>query len=131
MKEDMLCDIADLVLDKNLPSESVLVCRENYAKQALMMFYPYRTIDNWRLNNSFWSNFVQVGGLTPYKPNNNLRDNNCLRESKHFWEKGKDIFHNIQVRQTMEHDMSRPSDPIQLQTRKSKSTGERVKTNID
>ena len=45
--------------------------------------------------------------------------------------KGKDILHNIQARQTMEYDMSRPPDPIQLQTTKSKSTGERAKTSID
>ena len=68
MKEDMLCDIEDLELDKNLPSEHVLVCRENYAKQALMLFYPHRTLDDLMLNGSFWSKFVQVGGLTPYKP---------------------------------------------------------------
>ena len=131
MKEDMLCDMADLALDKDSPSESVLNNWENYAKQALMMFYPHRTTDDLRLNGSFWSKFVQVGGLTPYEPNGNLRDNNNLRESKHLWEKGKDILHNIQARKTMEHDMSRPPDPIQLQTTKSKSTGERANTNID
>ena len=83
------------------------------------------------LNGTFWSKFVQVGGLTPYAPNVNVRDNKSLRESKHFWEKGKDILHNIQARKTIEHDMSRLPDPIQLQTTKSKSTGERAKTNID
>ena len=131
MKEGMLCDIADLALDKHLPSESVLVCRENYAKQALMMFYPHRTIGDLSLNSSFWSKFVQVGGLTPYTPNVNVMDNYCPRESKHFQEKGKDILLNIQARQTMEHDTSLPPDPIQLQTTKSKSTGERAKTNTD
>ena len=70
MKENMLCDIADLALDKDSPSESVLVSRENYAKQALMMFYPHRTINDIMLNGSFWSKFVQVGGLTPYQPKN-------------------------------------------------------------
>ena len=45
MKEGILCDIADLALDKRLPNESILLCRGNYAKQALMMFYPHRTIN--------------------------------------------------------------------------------------
>ena len=82
MKEGMLCNIADLALDKCLPSESVLVCWGNYAKQALMMFYPHRTIADLTLNGGFWSKFVQVAGLTPYAPNVNVMDNNCLRESK-------------------------------------------------
>ena len=34
MKQDMLCNIADLALDEKSPSESVLVDRENYAKQS-------------------------------------------------------------------------------------------------
>ena len=61
MKEDMLCDMAELALDKDSPSESVLISRENYAKQALMMFYPHRTINDLMLNGSFWSKFVQFG----------------------------------------------------------------------
>ena len=92
MEEGMMCDIADLALDKHLPSESVLVCRENYAKQALMIFYPHRTLDNLRLNGSFWRKCVQVGGLTPYTPNVNVMDSYCLRESKHFWERARTFF---------------------------------------
>ena len=131
MKENMLCDIAALALGKDSATENVVTYRENYAKQALMMFYPHRTIDNIMVDNSFWSKFVQVGGLTPYEPKSNDLKNASLRESKHFWEKGKDILHNIQARRTMEHDMSRPPDPIQFQTKKSKSTGERAKSNVD
>ena len=132
MKEGMLCGIADLALDKRLSNESVLVCRKNYAKQALMMFYPRRTIGDLRLNCSFWSKFVQVGGLMPYSPNVNVMDNYFLRKSKYFWERARTFYTiHIQVRQTMEHDMSLPPDPIQLQTTKSKSTGERTKINTD
>ena len=80
MKEDMLCDIAALALDDDSPSESVLISRENYAKQALMMFYPHRTIDDIMLNGRFWSKFVQVGGLTPYKPDNSNSRDRSLRE---------------------------------------------------
>ena len=71
MKENMLCDIAALALDKDSASKNVVTYRINYAKQALMMFYPHRTIDDIMVDNSFWSKFVQVGGLTPYEPKSN------------------------------------------------------------
>ena len=54
MRENMLCDIVALALDKDSASESVVICRENYAKQALLMFHPHRTIDDIMLDNSFW-----------------------------------------------------------------------------
>ena len=120
MKEDMLCDIAALALDDDSASESVLICRENYAKQALMMFYPHRSINDLMRNNSFGGKFVEVGGLTPYNPRvDKTRNINNLRETRCFWEKGKDILHNIQARQTMENEMKRPLDPVQIQTKKS------------
>ena len=53
MKENMLCDIAALALDRDSASKGVITCRKNYAEQALMMFYPYRTIDDIMVNNSF------------------------------------------------------------------------------
>ena len=60
MKENMLCDIADLALDKDSPSESVFVGRENYAKQALMMFYPHQTIDDIMVDNSFGASLSKL-----------------------------------------------------------------------
>ena len=84
MRENMLCNTAALALDKDSASKSVVICRENYAKQALLMFYPHRTIDDIMLDNSFWKRFVQVGGLTPYKPKENSSRDTSLRESKHF-----------------------------------------------
>ena len=53
-----------------------------------------------------------------------------LRRTKCLWEKGKDILHNIQAKLTMENEMKRPPDPIQLQTEKPTKTGERAKSNI-
>ena len=58
MRENMLCDIAALALDKDSASESVVIYRENYAKQALLMFYPHMTINDIMLDNSFWKKFV-------------------------------------------------------------------------
>ena len=94
MKEGMLCDMSNLALDKHLPSESVLVFRENYAKQALMMFYPHRTNHDLRSNGSFGASLFKLVGLTSYTPNVNVMDNNCLREPKHFLEKAR-IFSTI------------------------------------
>ena len=83
------------------------------------MFYPHRSINDLMRNNSFWSKFVEVGGLTPYNPRVDKRRNiNNLRETRCFWEKGKDILHNIQARQTMENEMKRPPDPVQIRTKK-------------
>ena len=76
-KKDMLCHIAGLALNNNSPSESVVLNQENYAKQALMMFYPHRSINNLMLNNSFWSKFVEVDSVASCDPNSGIsRSNN-------------------------------------------------------
>ena len=129
MRENMICNIRDLSIGNHSPSESIIVNRENYAKQALIMFYPHRRLEVLMLGESFWSKFVQVGGLVPY---NSTTDSESGKDKLcSLWEKGKDILHNIQAKLTMENEMKRPPDPIQLQTEKPTKTGERAKSNID
>ena len=132
MKENMLCHIRDLSICDKSPNESIIINRENYAKQALMMFYPHRGLEDLMLRQSFWSKFVEVGGLMPFNASNDPESGKSeLRKTKCLWEKGKDILHNIQARLTMEKEMKRPPDPIQLQTQKPAKTGERAKSNVD
>ena len=78
MKENVRWDIAASALDEYSPNESVLVCRENYAKQALMMFYPHRTIGDLRLNGSFWRKFAKtfLGKGQEHFPHHSSETNN-------------------------------------------------------
>ena len=42
MPKGMICDLEDLQLSEDNPSEEALQNRENYAKVALILFYPFR-----------------------------------------------------------------------------------------
>ena len=41
MPKGMICDLEDLQLSEENPSEEALQNRGNYAKVALMLFYPF------------------------------------------------------------------------------------------
>ena len=137
MRDDALCDLKDLEIGNDAPPDNVIENRENFAKCAMMLFYPHRDRDLRDLKSqngegTFWEKFVEVGGLTPYKANDGKRlDSNELRAKGGLWERGKDIVHNIQARKTIQSKMSRPPDPLQRQTQTPEATGERAKMNVD
>jgi hypothetical protein len=105
MPRGKLGRIEDLELNSSPPTEEVSISRENYAKMALMMFYPFRTLDDLKLNNCYWMLFrSQLTLHLDGKPTK-------------FWKNGFTILQNIQDRYTLEKKLHRARDPITLNTR--------------
>ena len=104
LPRDRLCDIEVLNIHCDEPNDPTSKLREDYAKIALIMFYPYRTIDDLRLHNSYWNRFMCE--YNKHKNNNETK----------FWKKGFEILQNIQDRQTLEKGLKRARDPIALST---------------
>ena len=41
MPKGMICDLEELELDEDIPNEKAIENRTNYAKAALVLFYPF------------------------------------------------------------------------------------------
>lgn len=102
--KDRLCNIEELQIGQVMPDDHTSLIREEYAKIALLMFYPYRTLEDLKLNNSYWNLFMR-------EHNKHLNG----RETK-FWKKGFEILQNIQDRLTLQKEVKRARDPITLNT---------------
>lgn len=101
-----LCNIEDLQLNSRRPSVEALACRQDYAKMALLMFYPFRSLEELKPNGSYWETFNKereawIGQKTTNSP-----------ITTRFWPKGFEILQNIQDRQTLEKQVKRARDPI-------------------
>lgn len=99
--------IEHLELETTHPTEETSLIRENYAKMALMMFYPFRTLDDLKKNDSYWLLFESE--LKQFK------------EGYHttFWRRGFVILQNIQDKYTLEKKIKlhRARDPITTNTK--------------
>ena len=78
---------------------------------SLIMFYPYRSLSDLKIDGSFWKLFMKeyhthlAGGRTK------------------FWVKGFEILQNLQDRMTLEKQLKRARDPVTLLSScKQKST---------
>ena len=128
MRNGRLCDVELLEIWNTSPSFNTARYRENYAKQALMMFFPITVVDDLNSNGSHWEKFIAVGGTKCYDAKLDCQDETpagCM------WEYGKRILENIQTRKTVKSKMKRPPDPLALGTKRPQSTGERMKADID
>lgn len=105
MPRGKLGRIEDLDLRASPPTEEVSITRENYAKMALLLFYPFRKLEDLQMNDSYWMLFRS-------ELNSHLRG-----EATTFWKKGFTILQNIQDRYTLEKKLHRARDPITLNTR--------------
>ena len=103
-----LCDVELLRLNDSEVDDCTTSYRESYAKMALLMFHPFRTIDDIQLQGSFWKMYKQQ--LDMYKSDE-------LREKCTFWVEGFHILQNMQDRITLQKHLSRARDPIVLQTK--------------
>jgi hypothetical protein len=90
-----LCRLEELELSSSRPSQVAMEKREDYAKMALLMFYPFRRLEDLLLDGSYWKLFDRE-----------------RRNRTKFWEKGFNILQNIQDRMTLEKKMTRARDPI-------------------
>ena len=106
LPKDRICKIEELELSSKYPAEEVEEKREDYANMALMMFYPFRTLEELKLAGSYWKLFERE--LKLYQ--------NDETPKLTFWERGFEILQNIQDRMTLEKKMKRVNDPITEKT---------------
>jgi hypothetical protein len=99
--------IADLKINNEHPSANTIRIREVYAKTALLQFYPYRTDDDLKINDSYWMQFMVE-----------LQKKRRGMTTK-FWDKGFDILQNIDDRLTMQKHGKRPLDEVDRKTKYS------------
>ena len=91
----MICDLEFLELDQERedcefePSRAALDARENYAKCALVMFYPFRDKELFTLGDTddcIWDKFQRLMSVTQGS------------DGVSFWDEGVDVLQNIQDR---------------------------------
>ena len=85
-----LCRVEDLEIRSTSSSEEAQVAREDYAKVALLMFYPFRMLDDITQDGSYWKLFCSE--LELFYSDKPTR----------FWKNGFGILQNIQDRVTLE-----------------------------
>ena len=111
LPREKLCNIEMLHINERIVNDSVKQYREDYAKMALLMFYPFRTLDNLKKDNSYWTLFEEQRRIYF-----NLDGHHKNSEKLKFWCKGFEILQNIQDRFTLEKKLKRARDPVVLQT---------------
>ena len=82
--------------------------RENYTKMALLMFHPFRTIDDIQTDGSFWKK---------YKSQLDMKGDKARVSQCTFWIPGFEILQKFQDQITLQKQLSRARDPIVLQTK--------------
>ena len=102
-----ICKIEELELSSENPTEEAQEKREDYAKMALMMFYPFRTLDELNLEGSHWKLFQRE--LDLYQKDETAKLT--------FWERVFQILQNIQDRMTLEKKIKIVDDPVAEKTR--------------
>mmetsp|Transcript_21586 Transcript_21586/g.33398 ORF Transcript_21586/g.33398 Transcript_21586/m.33398 type:complete len:210 (+) Transcript_21586:1864-2493(+) len=99
MRNGRLCDVELLEIGNSSPSFNTARYRENYAEQALMMFFPITAaVDDLKFNGSHWEKFMAVGGTKCYDAELDSQDET---PAECMWEYGKKILENIQTRKTV------------------------------
>ena len=82
--------------------------RENdYAKMALMMFYPFRELKDLKKDNSYWNTFEEE------------LDRHLEGKETTFWKIGFEILQNMEDREMMMQSdhRTRARDPVQIETK--------------
>eukprot|EP00956_Cyclotella_meneghiniana_P018737 scaffold31477_cov36-Cyclotella_meneghiniana.AAC.2 len=102
---DTICNIELLDLGRTETNPIAKEFREEYAKTALMMFYPFRDKTDLMIDNSHWILFEQE--LNKY--NNG--------EPTLFWQKGFEILQNIEDRKNLQHNIEKRDDKVSRETR--------------
>ncbi len=80
-----------------------------YAKIVLLMFYPFRQLNDLKCDGSYWEMFHDE--LEKY----------INKEDTVFWKKGFEILQNINDRSTLEKHIKHARDPISITTKNEKA----------
>ena len=111
-----ICPLEELETNNTSPEPHVERARERYAKTALLMFYPFRTLDDLQLHGSYWKRF-----------RSQLRRKKRNKSTK-FWDYGFNILQNIEDRLTMQRHSKRAVDNVTRETKCSLPDEEKSKS---
>jgi hypothetical protein len=105
-EKDVFCSIDNLEMENQQQtiSKHTVLCRENYARNALLLFYPYRNLQDLLTEGTFWKTFQSE-----------LLKNKQGVVTK-LWEKGFQILQNRQDRVSLHASKERAADYITKQT---------------
>ena len=95
-----LCKVKDLKMNEDNVEDDTYKLREDYAKLALMMFYPYRILEDLQCCDTYWRLFTKE-----------LELHRGGKETT-FWKQCFVILQNIQDRMTMDKSMTSAVDRI-------------------
>ena len=115
MRHGMICNIEQLKIGHSTPDDEVNTARENYAKAALMLFYPFRGKGDLTIHGSYWCKFESVADCHCQGPSAPLTTDTTSAQPT-FWSYGKTILQNIQTRMTVENNKLRTPDLLQMMT---------------
>ena len=95
-----LCSIFNLLIRNMEYDENTAELREEYAKLALLMFYPLWKLEDIQIDGSYWNLFQRE--LFVFKWN----------EKTTMWKKGFEILQNIENRHLLQRDTPKQLDYI-------------------
>ena len=119
--DGFLCQIKDLHLGSKDVTPEVNNNRERYAKTALIMFYPFRCLEDLQTEGSYWKRFDACrthhfenngkhGGIDSHNANSATCSDIC------FWEKGFEILQNMEEQLTVSKNNVRTVDRLTSET---------------
>ena len=127
--EGFMCRIKDLHIGSNEVDAEVEKTRERYAKTALMMFHPFRCLEDLQTNSSYWEMFDFC--RTKHFASNDMRSS---KESQptidwdpgvtSFSKKGFEILQNIDNQMTVSKSNVRTVDRLTSKTECKEEEGE-------
>jgi hypothetical protein len=104
LTKEKLCPLKDLQLNTTKATEELFDKCEIYAKMALLMFYPFRSLNDLTIEGSYWEKISQE-----------LQRHLECKITK-FSKKGFKILQNIYDRMTLQKQLKCVNDPIYMTT---------------
>ena len=92
-----LCDIRLLKLTKFDVDETTREYREYYSKMALLIFYPFRTLDNLKIGCSYWRKFRDELDEYTKETKAKTADKEEFVENINFRKRGLLFFKNFKI----------------------------------
>jgi hypothetical protein len=116
LPKEKLCPLKDLQLNTTKSKEESFDKSKIYAKMALLMFYPFRSLNDLTIEESYWEKFSQE------------LQRHLGRKITKFSKKGFKILQNISDRKTLQKQLKHANDPIYMTTKIEKPNGKNPKT---
>ncbi len=115
LPKEKLCPLKDLQLNTTKPTEESFDKCEIYAKMALLMFHPFRSLNDLTIEESYYEKFSQE------------LQRHLERKITKFSKKGFRILQNIIYRMNLQKQLKRANDPIYMTTKNEKPNGKNKK----